>query len=182
MMTASPGMTSGYRGSVAATRKAGRPPIVSRVAVCLPSRGDPTAATTRCHGPLPSGGTSSAGGPAGTSVSLRAIAPAPRMMGNIAPTPRVGRASAANSTAARASAIAAPRWPGATSPAATAATIAPTARRLLRPISGDRDEVLERRERLLTDQLARPQVLDRGERLLLARSQDRRRGHRPDPR
>ncbi len=64
--------------------------------------------------------------------------------------------------AARPSAIAAPRWLGATCPAATAAAMAPSASRPLRPISADRHEILEAVERLLADELPRPEVVDRG--------------------
>ena len=44
----------------------------------------------------------------------------------------------------------------------------------------DRHEVLEARERLLADELPGPQVVDRGERLLVARGEDLGRGRRPD--
>ena len=67
-----------------------------------------------------------------------------------------------------ASAIAAPTWFGAIRPAATAAAIAPSARRPLRPISANRHAILETIERLLPDELPRSEVLDRDERLPVA--------------
>ena len=110
------------------------------------------------------------------------MSPAPRTTGSNALTPARGRASPMSSNEASARAIAAPRWLGAICPAATAAAIAPSASRPLRPMSADRHEVLEVRECLLADELSGAQILDRGEWLAVARGEDLGRGRRSDAR
>ena len=122
---------------------------------------------TSVHGPSPSGG----------SVERRRLRPerpqserdergAERRPGAASRTPQAaaGPRGRAGSRPARARSRRR-GGSGATCPAATAAAIAPIARRLLRPISADRHEVLELGERLLADELARPEVVDRRERL-----------------
>jgi len=95
------------------------------------------------------------------------MSPAPIATGRSDPTPSLGRASPMSRMAASARATAAPRWLGATCPAATAAVTAPMASRLLRPTSAHRHETLDLLEGLLADELACAQVVDRREPLLV---------------
>src|SRR5215212_3350402 len=188
----------GPAGGVAASSAAAG--TSRKVTTCWTSRGAATVSTAPDHGPEPAGNTTSAAGAAEAVARRRAIATAPIEAGSTVLTspPRHRAAWRPTVAAATARAVASMTRVSARSPGPNRlTTVAPTASQALAVISPrrtrppanaaldasstDGQERLQLLERGRSEDLSRPELVDRGEGLLIAGRDDLRRGHRSDP-